>query len=402
MTKYHFKARNLSNKKIYTGYLNTSSNEDLKNILLSHNLHLITSYKVIENNIFLYEYKLTNQDILTLCERLYMMIKSGISLKEAIDKASASFISNKILSIRLEEISKELEKGTSIKKALDKYKNYFPKYFKTMFSLIESTGLVSLILKDLIKYYKSKIKFDKKLKSSLFYPITLFSFAVIIFIFLMFEIIPSFENIFNSMNVNIPLITKIILNASLYIRSNYLNILAIVCSIILFVIILSKTKKCKYNISKFKIKHSLFKSFFITNVTLEFTRILKTMIDSGIDIKSSLNKTINLLSNEYLKDELYISLKEVERGCALDQALDSIGIFPKLFISTISISQESHSISYSLNTLIDVYDDERLNLLDKFTQLVEPISMIFISLIVIVVIVSIYLPLFSIFDGLII
>lgn len=397
MNKYYFVARSPTGPK-FKSYIHCEDEIELKKIMIEHNYQLIRFKLKKEGPSFLTIDRVDKKDILALCQKLKMMIKAGIDLSESFKLCADSFSKPKLKNI-LNEISKEINKGKPLSTILNGYDKDFPEFFRTMMGLAEISGNIVDILDQLIMYYDFEIKLKKKLTSSLFYPILLMCLAIVVVIVVSFVIVPTFVNIFAEMNVTIPKITQTLINFSEFNRKYFYLIALLIAGIGCGLFFLVRTKKGKYYFDKFKMTTPLIKTVPVINLSGRFCRSLKLLVDCGIPIIASLQTTSNLIGNEYVKDRFSFVIDEVKRGSQLSDALYTLNLFPSLFIETLSISEKTASLSSSLKTLAELYEDDSHNKLQKFASIIEPVFIILIALIVIVIIVSIFIPMFSMLDN---
>lgn len=397
MIKYKYLARSPTGKKV-KGVLQVDNEEELYEIMLKHNFKLI-NFKLCKNHKpFLSLSKVNNQDLLNFCENINMMLKAGLSLKDSLNLVQ-EVTSKIILRNAINDIIKELEKGKSFSIILDNYPNIFPVFFRTMINIAEISGNLKGIFDHLISYYKFDIKIRKKISNTLFYPCLLLILCFAVIIVMSTVIIPSFVSIFNQMKIDLPLFTKVIITISNFISNNYILIIMFLVMLFILICLFLRTKKGKYFFDCLKVKLIIIRKFTQISYSSRFCRCLKILIDGGIPIVSSLEITSNLLPNAYLKDKFEFVVDEIKRGNNISKALFSINFFPSLLIETLFISEKSANLSYSLNILSNLYEDEMQNKLQKITVIIEPAMIIFIALIVILLIISIFIPLFSMLDN---
>ena len=272
-------------------------------------------------------------------------------------------------------------------------------FFRTMINLAEISGNLKVIFEYLITYYRFDISIRKKLINSMFYPCLLLVLCFIVVIVMATVIVPSFVNIFNEMKVELPLITKIIIECSNFISKYF--IVFIFGFLIMFVLLYtySKTLKGKMFFDKLKTKIFLFGKITQIILTSRFCKSLKILIDSGIPIVSCIDVCSNLLDNSYLKEKFIFAVNEIKRGSNISSALYTIEFFPSLLIETIYISEKTANLSYSLGVLGQIYEDDFHNQIQRLTTVLEPMLILFIALIVIILLVAIFIPLFSMLNN---
>ena len=397
MNSYQFVARSPTGHKI-KGVLNVDDEEVLKNIMIEHDCYLIRYKKKKNKTKFFSISKITKKDLVSLCEKLKMLLKSGIKLSEALDLTAESVSKIKFKEI-LEEISNDVKKGKTFSQAMLVYDKYFPELFRTMIGLAEISGKMINVLDYLINYYNYEIKMKKKILSSLFYPALLVILAVVVLVVVSVVVIPTFPSMFNQMNVKIPLLTRIIMGIANFIRKYFILLIIGVIGIIFLLGLYFNTPKGKYFFDKMKVRFPLLRKFYIARNTVKFCKCLSMLLDSGLSTIKSLQTTSMLIGNLYIEEELHFVIDEIRRGENLSRALDSVKIYPEFMIQTLIISEQTSSLGYSLKTLSDIYEDDSQNQLTKITNIIEPLFILLISAFVVLLVAAIFIPLLTMLDN---
>ncbi len=397
MDKYLFIARSPTGKKV-KGRIEINSVEELNQVMIYHNYQLL-SYKKLKNKskIIIFTH-ITKNDLLNFSENLYLMLKAGINLKKALDLCSDATSKSKF-KIIIKEIGKEIEKGKPISLVLRSYQNVFPTYFWTMFSLSERSGNLLNVLKHLIETYRFEINLGKKIRNSMFYPSLLLILSFVIIIVISTVIIPTFVVVFEQMKVELPLITKMMINISNFISKNLFIIFLSVLLIIFGLICIFKTKKGKYFFDKIKLKLPIIKKIYILNLSSKMCRTLAILIDSGIPTISSLQTTAFLTNNEYVKERFNFVIDEVKRGLEISQALYFLEFLPQVVIETTKVSEQTASLATSLDNLANLFNEEEHTRLQKLVTIIEPLFILIIALVFVILVVAIFIPLFSMLDN---
>ena len=397
MIRYKFVARSPTGN-IVKGYLKLENEEELKKVMYEQNYRLIRYRKAKEKKqIFTFK-KITKKHLVSLAEKLVMLLKSGVSLSESLDIAAESFTNKKFKEI-IQDLSIQIKKGKTFSSALYEYPKYFPEFFRTMISLAEQSGKLIDILNYIIDYYNYEIQIKKKIISSLFYPILLVILGLAVLIVVSIVIIPTFASIFKQMNVEVPLITRIIINISNFIKSYFIYILIGLIIFITLMILFFHTNKGKYINAKLKTKMPLIKNLYVNNIVTRFCKSLEILLHSGMPTVICLQTSANLIGNCYVEEELYFSIDLIKRGDSLSQSLESINLFPKMLIQTLMISEKTASLDYSLQILAKIYEEESKHRLQRISNIIEPLFILFISGFVVLLIVAIFVPLLSMLDG---
>ena len=233
----------------------------------------------------------------------------------------------------------------------------------------------------------------------MFYPCLLLVLCFAVIIVMATVIVPSFVKIFNEMKVELPLITKIIIGISNFVSKYFILILIFLFVVILIMILYTKTQKGKLWIDKIKTKLFILKKFTQIILTSRFCKSLKILVDSGIPIVSCIEICSSLIGNRYVNDKFKFAVDEIKRGSSISSALYSLDFFPQLAIETIYISEKTANLSYSLGILGQIYEDDLHNKIQRLTTIIEPALILFIALIVVILLVAIFIPLFSMLNN---
>lgn len=397
MNKYYFVAKSVNNEK-FRGYIKAEDVETLKKIIIEHNYQLLKYRLIKEKKQFITFSNIKKTDLLSFCEKLKMIVSTGISISDALILCSSS-ITNRQFSKIINEMGKEINKGKSLSQVIGEYPKIFPSYFRTMIKLAEMSGNLKSVLDHLINHYRDEIQLRKKFFSSLFYPCLLAILCIAVIIVICKVIIPTFVNIFTEMKVDLPLITRIMIGISNFVNQYGGFIVLLLVVIIIAFIIYFNTSNGKIVLDKIKLKIPVFGKITTSKIATSFCQCLYILLNSGIPIIVSLQTTLNLIDNKYVKKRFNFALDEVKRGGKLSSALYTMNVFPILLIETISISERTASLESSLLNLEHIFFDETQTKLQRFSSLIEPTFILIIASIVVILIASIFIPLFSMLDN---
>lgn len=393
MINYCFIAKSSQGTKI-KGYLRAKDEEELKRIIKDYNYELIRYRKKVNHTFFTIS-SVKKKDLLAFLERLEMTLNAGVSLTDSLEIVMHSISNIKLRSI-LSTVCKEIKKGRLLSSVLCEYKKVFPEYFITMIYLGEVSGNMLAVIRHLSQTIQSEIKIENKVLSSLFYPIILLFFSIIVIVIIFNIVVPSFVSIFKEMNVTLPLITKIIIAISKF-SVKYGNY--VLLSILLFIfgiLVFSNTKKGKYVSHILSCKLPIIRLVVKEKFYINFFKSMNIMLASGLPVVSCFQTCTNLVNNKYIKNKLIFASDEIKRGESISNAIYSTGIFPLLIVETIEIAEESANLLETVSNLSRIYEEDIDLRLTKYSQLIEPAFIIFIAVLVIVVIISIFTPLLEI------
>ena len=399
MPLYKYEAKNMDGKKL-RGKLNIDNEEELRRKLKSKGYFLI-SYENEESlinlnlNIF---YKVSQKDLSILCRELYFSFSSGINILESISIVKNQ-VENKKLENILENVFKEVEKGKMLSDAFSKFKD-IPKLFIDMIKVGEATGRLDEIMKDLADYYDKQYKQERKVKNALIYPKFLISFSLLIVAVLVAYVVPIFVENLLSANQKLPLPTRVVIALSSFIKNEILLILILI--LVIFLIkrfILDKNKAYIFFRDKLKLKVKILGTVSRQIMTARFARTFSILFAGGISVIDCMEISANVVENEYAKNKLLRCRDLIDNGSTIGDALATLDIFPKMLVQSIRVGEESGSVDKTLKKASSFYDSEANFALEKITNLIEPVMIIILALVVGFVVLSLVLPMFSMYQA---
>ena len=342
--------------------------------------------------------KLTNQKIKSkelkvLCKQMSILLKSGCEITRILNILQEE--SSKKLKKALEQVSMNIQNGNSITDSFEKT-NLFSNFFINMLHAGERSGSIDSIMDDLATYYDSEEILKSKIISISIYPIILIIMSIISGFFILIFIIPNFEMIFLANGIEPPLLTKVLISLSKFIRDKYIYILFVSSIYTLLMYYLSKhNSKIKYINDSLKIKIPFTKNIMILLITTRFCRALNILIESGIQIIDAIDISSKVIDNEIVYKKLSISREYISRGNSISYSISKSEIFSNTFISMIKIGEESGRLDDTLKVTNDFYSEELNIKIDKAMKLAEPMITVIIGVVIGLFIIAMVMPMFD-------
>lgn len=332
---------------------------------------------------------------MVFCKQFSSMLKTGMPLWKCLDIISLQ-TENKILKNEIKIISSRCQNGLEISYCMKNYCKVFPKFMIDMIQVGEECGMLEKVLEDLYLYYKRSTELKNKLIAALSYPLTVLSLSFCLITFLILNVIPSFVSTLNSTGGDIPLITRYILNLSVFIKKNYSEILCITVLTVFFCIFFYKLKKGKKIIDKLKFHLPVISKIYKKFITDKFSRIMAMLIGSGLPIIKSFIITRNVFKNTIVKEVIDNCIQSLESGGSLHETINDKKIFQPILYSMITIGEESGTLDEMFQKTSEFLDDDIYRQLNIIIRFVEPLLLVFISLIVGLLILAVVLPVINI------
>lgn len=328
------------------------------------------------------------------------MVNAGVAIVRCLGVLSEQCPKPK-LKRALVAISGEVQQGTNLSDAMRKHPECFDNLYVSMVQAGETGGVLDEVLNRLAKVLEDMARLQNQIKSALAYPVAVGIIAILVFFGMTVFLIPIFAEIFKSLGTELPALTQFMLFLSGVLRSPAIiyPIVFIIATVVAFKWYY-KTPVGRLQIDGFLLKAPLFGDVNQKAAVARFTRIFGTLTRSGVPILNALEIVRDTSGNQVIANAIEGSKAEIQQGGMLSLALQKSQVFPLLAIQMISIGEEAGELDAMLMKVADFYEDEVEQAVKALTSLIEPIMMVLLAGMVAVILLSMYLPLFKVFDNL--
>lgn len=378
------------NKKRKTVNIKADSQESLSEYASDNKLKIV---KIKNSNKICSKEKIKDNEMKLLCRQMSILIESGCEITKLLTiliQESSLKISNII-----RRIHNYIQTGNSVTESFQRT-GLFSNFFINMIRAGEVSGRLDKVLENLADYYEKETALKSKISNILIYPIMLTITSICVTLFTIIFVIPNFQIVFESNGIAPPLMTKILIDISMFIKEYiaYFAIIIIVVSISVGYYLKVSTKlRIRFNTVVFKIPYV--KELFKIIITARFSRALYILINSGVQIVDAIQISSNVLDNEFASERLSIGIEYIKKGNSIGESLSLSSIFPNMFISMIKIGEESGKLDESLNTITKYYESELDTKTQKFITYIQPIIIMILGVIIGGVLISIVTPMFD-------
>ncbi|MBI3523415.1 MAG: type II secretion system F family protein [Betaproteobacteria bacterium] len=339
--------------------------------------------------------KVTEKDITLFTRQLATMMKAGVPLLQAFDIVGKG-ASNAAVSKLLMDIKTDVESGSSLTIAFRKYPLYFDPLFCNLVGAGEQAGILDSLL-DRLATYKEKIQAIKgKIKSALFYPISIIVVAFIITAVIMIFVIPQFKSIFTSFGADLPTPTLVIIAISDAFVSNWYIIFGGAGGgIYAFFYFWKRSLAMQQFMDRLMLKMPVFGDLIRKATIARWTRTLSTMFAAGVPLVEALDSVAGAAGNHvYLLATRQIK-GEVSTGQNLTVSMQNTNLFPSMVVQMVSIGEESGQLDGMLGKVADFYEAEVDDAVEALSSLMEPMIMVVLGTLIGGMVVAMYLPIFK-------
>jgi len=338
--------------------------------------------------------KIGNKELLLFNQELLVLLKAGLPILQALDTIleSGGGKLNEILTA----IREDVKGGTAFSSAFEKFPRVFPHLYIASIQAGERTGDLPQTIRRYIAFLKRTEGFKGKIVAALFYPAILVTVAFAAVTLLLVYVVPTFSTIYADSGAALPMPTQMLINFTSFLRRYLLLFVgAFFVGAALFRR-WSATETGRYAVDGMKIKTPFLGSVLTRYSVSGFTRTLATVLGSGIPIVEALRMSVGTLNNKVLERGLLTAVVRVEEGSKLSSALESIRLMPPLALRMLSVGETTGSLEEMLADISDYFEEEIERNLQVLTTAIEPAIMIVMGVVIGVIIIAMYLPIFKI------
>jgi len=292
-------------------------------------------------------------------------------------------------------VARDVESGSTIAEALRKHPRIFNDLFVNMVEVGESGGLLDVVLQRLAQYIEKAAALKAKVKSAMMYPSAIVGVAVLVIIFMLTFVIPTFAQMFQQMGTDLPLPTLIVVGLSNFVRSYILVILAVMVGMVFAFRAYYRTEGGRLVVDALMLKLPVFGMLIRKVSVARFTRTLGTLVASGVPILEALRITARTAGNKVLERAVDATRESVTAGKTLVEPLKVSGVFPPMVIQMINVGEQTGALDTMLSKIADFYDEEVDVAVSGLMSLLEPMMIVFLGVVIGGLVVAMYLPIFK-------
>jgi type IV pilus assembly protein PilC len=323
------------------------------------------------------------------------MIESGLSIVQALVVLEQQ-TDDKVLAEIITEVRSDVETGLLLSQAMAKHPHVFNRLYVAMVEAGEAAGILDQVLDRVAIQIEKETKIKRRVKGAMIYPLVVMSFATIVLVGMLLFLVPIFVNIFADMGGELPALTKIVLGASNGLKAYWFIILPVFGGSIYGLRRWKRTEAGRRAWDRFRLRIPMKIGDVVLKVTIaRFSRTLSTLVAAGVDIITALEITQQTAGNSVVEEALEDVRTKVQEGARFAEPLTENTIFPPMVSQMVKVGEETGELEKMLEKIADFYEDEVDAAIQSLTSIIEPIMMLGVGLIVGIVIISMYMPMFK-------
>ncbi|MGY6530989.1 MAG: type II secretion system F family protein [Cyanobacterium sp.] len=342
--------------------------------------------------------KVTIKDKAIFSRQFAVLVNAGVAIVRALS-VLAEQSSNPKFKKALSAINDDVQQGTNLSEALAKHPDCFDQLYVSMVEAGEIGGVLDEVMNRLAKLLEDVSRLQNQVKSAMAYPVTVGLFAVVAFLGMTIFLIPVFSGIFDQLGAELPALTQFMVTLSAFLRSPaaVIPVLVIIGTVFGFRQYY-RTPAGRLQIDTIALKLPIFGDLNQKSAVARFCRVFGTLTRSGVPILQCLEIVEETIGNRVIGNAIGAAKNSVLEGGMLSLAIEEKNVFPAMAVQMMSIGEETGELDAMMMKVADFYEDEVEQAIKALTSVIEPIMMVGIAGMVGTILLSMYLPMFSIFD----
>ena len=398
MARFKYSGRDRKGKK--SGVINASSKREAMQKLRGEGIRVLEMTEVPETLLtkdITIGSGVKLQHIVIFLRQFSTLLKAGVSVVDS-TRILGEQTESKVLKKALLDVERDLQEGKPLSEATGKHRKIFSPMFINMIRAGEVGGNFDETLERLAVHFEKQNNTRGKIKSALAYPVAVGIIAVVVVIFLLVSVVPTFVDMFADFGGELPAITQFVLNASEFMQNFWWLVVLLMIGCIVTIAMLRKNPQTKYYLDYFMLRVPIFGKMMQKAVLARMTRTLSSLFSSSVPILEAMTIVEKVVENEVIARVIRQCHDTLEKGQSMTGPMKKHWAFPPLVTQMIAIGEETGSLDAMLGKVADFYEQEVERSTDSIKSLIEPLMIVFLAGIVGTIVTSIMVPMFEIFN----
>jgi type IV pilus assembly protein PilC len=343
---------------------------------------------------FLKREKIRLKDLAVYSRQLSVLIDAELPLIQSLgileEQQKNTYFKNVIKTVK-----EDVEAGSTLNQAKRKHPKAFDDLYCNLIASGEQSGSLDIMLRRLSEFIEKNVRLRSKVKQAMIYPVAIVIFAIVVAIFLLWKVIPVFANIFRDLGAELPWLTAVVVTLSDFVQKNIFFVFAGIFAAVLAFRYYRSTTPGRWSTDRLILKMPLFGKLLYKVAMTRVTRTLATLISGGVPMLEALKITSTTAGNVIIEKEIVDARRLVSEGKTMAESFKQSGKFPTMMLQMINVGEATGTLDEMLNKLAVFYDEEVDTAVAALLSVLEPILLIFVGAMVGGLVVSMYLPIFS-------
>lgn len=337
---------------------------------------------------------ISSREFLVFNQELATLLRAGMPLVQSLDLLKTRVTSPRFRTV-LDDVHERVRAGTALSDAFAVHGALFPSIYTASLVAGERSGNLDSVLRRFVEYTKVIATVKRKTVSALVYPAILITLALVLVSIIVLKVVPAFSDFYGSFGAELPLITRIIVAISDFVRGQFLLILlAILAAVLLFVAWIRRPGQKAY-FDRLVLGVPVLGEIAAKFSTSQMARTLATLLGGGLPLVNALDIAAKSVGNQYIARELDVVGARVREGVSFSSALEARRVFPEVAVKMAEVGESTGALQDMLNTVADFYDEEISTSMERFVTLVEPVLLVIMGIVIAGLLLALYMPLFQ-------
>ncbi len=343
---------------------------------------------------FLKREKVKLKELAVYSRQLSVLIDAELPLMQSLN-ILAEQTTNKYFKRVITSVREDVEAGSTLNQAKRKFPKAFDDLYCNLVASGEQSGSLDIMLRRLSEYIEKTVRLRSKVRQAMIYPSAILIFAVVVAIFLLWKVIPIFASIFIELGAELPMLTAVVIGLSRFVQKYIVFIFLGLIGLVVGFRYFRKTEQGRWATDRWLLKMPLFGPLLRKVAISRITRTMATLVSGGVPMLEALRITSSTAGNVILESAVLRARQAVAEGKSLTDAFKETAQFPFMMIQMVSVGEATGTLDEMLSKLADFYDEEVDAAVSSLLSIMEPVLMIFVGALVGSLVISMYLPIFS-------
>ena len=342
-------------------------------------------------------FRVKEKELALLCSQFAIILASGLSVERCVSMVAAQ-TKNKYLRRMLDKVSEEVGAGYSLAQSFENNAPYLPKTFTETLRAGEQSGTLESCFQRLHAYYDRSAKTRAKIVSTLTYPVMVIIVAIVVFVIIIAVAVPAFTTAFNEIGSDLPGVTKALMAVSTFFTKWWWLVLGVLALLVIAYLTFRRTERGRAALAAWSLTRAPLRRIHSMNAA-QFAHSMATLLAAGLPLPRALEVTANVVSNYTFSLAVRQVRQDVERGRPMAESMAGIECFPAMLTEMVGVGERSGSLEETLDVIGDYYDNEVSVTTARLLAVLEPIITICLAVLVVVLLLAVYLPMFTLYGG---
>jgi type IV pilus assembly protein PilC len=397
MPVYQYRARNRLGEMIAGSY-ETADKSDVVLMLREKGCYPVHIEEQRDNTAYLlskgFGRIVSFKDLAVFCRQFATVVNAGVPILASLDILRKQTENTKLRKT-LENLYEEVQKGKGLSLVMGVHRDVFPELLVNMVEAGEVSGTLDRVMERMATHYEKEYKINQKVKNALVYPSLIASVAIVVVVFLVTVVLPTFTSMFQQMGAMLPLSTRVLMSISYFIRDRWMILIVFLAVFALIIRWYSNTRDGREFFDALKLRIPVIGNVNKKVVTARFARTLGALMSSGIPLLQGIEVTKKVVGNTAVLKGMEGLEQEIKGGRGLAEPIKRIEVFPPMLTHMVRIGEDTGTLDYILEKTADFYDDEVEGAVNRMTTLLEPAIIMVMAVVVAFIVISIVLPMFD-------